>query len=368
MSELAALGDEGVAELVKLIGSQRAAVSRQARATIAAEVDRWLGMPSTEATPRITALVHALAQQLEQYGPSGREFSEDLIDMLMAARIDGQPAVADAALPDCQRMLELLAADHRMKWGRRENPLDAEANLPALANADLPDDSADHGLLHADSPPLASVPQELTLPDQTAEANAAEPMRIPTVEEEESPIEPDRLDLEPDPMRALPEMPTAKSHTPVRPTRLEQPIEMQSAETASYAHDRQSEDEQIMEWMRELHHVEPRIAERAEAHLAAAGFNPPQIELARELTSPDPKVRERLAEVLPRVPNIDAKTWLIWLSRDQHADVRIAAISTMATINDPEFLQRIRELTRHDPDHRVQQAGERLLGRRHALP
>ena len=41
------------------------------------------------------------------------------------------------------------------------------------------------------------------------------------------------------------------------------------------------------------------------------------------------------------MPGIDAHVWLVWLSRDENADVRLAALTVMATTSDPNVLRRI---------------------------
>jgi hypothetical protein len=175
-------------------------------------------------------------------------------------------------------------------------------------------------------------------------------------------IPPERLDLETDPLRELPEMPASRPHTDFRPTRLEQPIEVKPVRTGGAAYRADDDDAHVSAWMHQLHSPDKMMVERAETHLAEAGFGPSQLDLARRLTSPDPAVREQLADILPQVPGIDAKTWLVWLSRDPRADVRLAAISVMATIDDPILLKRIREMARSDPDHRIQEQGQRLIG------
>ncbi len=95
--------------------------------------------------------------------------------------------------------------------------------------------------------------------------------------------------------------------------------------------------------------------------MRALGYEALQLELARQLTDPDPKVRRELAESLSALPGIDARTWLFWLSRDKTPDVRLSAMTVMATMNDPATLRRIEQMSRLDADERIQRQGERLL-------
>jgi HEAT repeat protein len=117
----------------------------------------------------------------------------------------------------------------------------------------------------------------------------------------------------------------------------------------------------VLRWMFALRANEPSRRHRAEEELKALGFEALQLELAMQLTDPNPVVRRQLAESLPAMPGIDARTWLVWLSRDQHPDVRLAAMSVMATTGDLNIMRRIEQMARRDVDPRVQRQGEQLL-------
>jgi len=117
----------------------------------------------------------------------------------------------------------------------------------------------------------------------------------------------------------------------------------------------------VLRWMFALRAHEPSRRRRAEEELRALGFEALQLELALQLTDPNPTVRRELAESLPAMPGIDARTWLVWLSRDQNADVRLTAMSVMATTGDLNLMRRIEQMARRDVDPRVQRQGEQLL-------
>jgi hypothetical protein len=91
------------------------------------------------------------------------------------------------------------------------------------------------------------------------------------------------------------------------------------------------------------------------------GYKPRQIEIARHLTAPDPVERRRWAEALPGLRGFDAKPWLLRLSRDDEPEVRLTAVTLMATSSDPEMLRRVAEVARTDPDERVQMQATRAI-------
>ncbi len=135
-------------------------------------------------------------------------------------------------------------------------------------------------------------------------------------------------------------------------------------ELVSATDDRTERDEPpaVIRLLSRLHHADddPRSAVDARRKLTESGFTPQQIEIGMHLTAPDPGERRRWTEVLPRLSGIEAKPWLLWLSRDPDAQVRLAAVSLMATTNDVQMLSRVRELARDDEDDRVRETAQRI--------
>jgi hypothetical protein len=102
-------------------------------------------------------------------------------------------------------------------------------------------------------------------------------------------------------------------------------------------------------------------AETAEAELTRRGYTYRQIEVGKHLASKDPEERRRWTEALPGMRGINTKDWLLLLSRDENAEVRRAAVTLMATSQDPEMLARVEEVARIDPDAAIRQQAARTL-------
>jgi hypothetical protein len=102
---------------------------------------------------------------------------------------------------------------------------------------------------------------------------------------------------------------------------------------------------------------------RVRAELARRGFNEVHLELARRLFDPDPEVRLELARRLPGLESVDAAPWLLWLSEDKDPEVRLAAITLLATTDDPALLRQVRTIAARDPDPRIRRQAERLAQR-----
>jgi HEAT repeat protein len=110
-----------------------------------------------------------------------------------------------------------------------------------------------------------------------------------------------------------------------------------------------------------LHDQDPQQAETARKELKRCGLSDVELELARQLVHPDTGVRKSLARALPDTAGIDAAPWLLELSRDADADVRLEAITLLATTGDPALLEQLRSLVQADADERIRRLSDRLF-------
>jgi hypothetical protein len=95
-------------------------------------------------------------------------------------------------------------------------------------------------------------------------------------------------------------------------------------------------------------------ASAAAAELHRRGFSLREIELGKQLTSPDAAERAKHLATLPSA-GIAVKPWLLYLSGDPDAEVRRAAVAIMATSNDPELRAKLREMAIGDGDEIVRE-------------
>jgi hypothetical protein len=102
----------------------------------------------------------------------------------------------------------------------------------------------------------------------------------------------------------------------------------------------------------------------ARRELTRRGFSEVDMELARQLFSPDAEARKQLAQTVPRLSSVDAAQWLMWLAQDPQPEVRLAAISTLATTGDPALLDRVEALARSDRDPQIQVQAEQIRKQR----
>jgi HEAT repeat protein len=57
---------------------------------------------------------------------------------------------------------------------------------------------------------------------------------------------------------------------------------------------------------------------------------------------------------------VDAVPWLLWLSRDADPDVRLTAITLLATTGDPAMVDQIEQAARQDRDPRIRRQAQRI--------
>jgi hypothetical protein len=120
----------------------------------------------------------------------------------------------------------------------------------------------------------------------------------------------------------------------------------------------------IVQLMRWLHAADDATVSRVQLELRRRGSTEVQIELARELFDPDPAVRKDLARRLPELQTVNAGSWLLWLCRDDNAEVRLLAVSLLATAGDPSLLTQVERIARNDSDPRIQDQALRIAQQR----
>jgi hypothetical protein len=100
-----------------------------------------------------------------------------------------------------------------------------------------------------------------------------------------------------------------------------------------------------------------------EQELTRRGFGRLSERLVQQLFSASPEDRLTLANSVLTEPGVDARPWLILLSEDSHADVRLAAVSIMATSNEAALVKQAWQVAIRDRDPRIAGLVERLRER-----
>ena len=214
----------------------------------------------------------------------------------------------------------------------------------------------------ADSRGADTPPAELS--EHAVSASPARPAAIPTEANDEA-AEIATSQAAPKTLAEKAAVSTAATHpkTSSSNTAIRQPQRVVAAtfeEPLTVAPTGDDDETNTVQRMHELNDADPEVAERATQELSSRGFTEAHLRLARQLTSPDPSHRAQLAAQLPGAAGIDARLWLTWLLRDEATEVRLSALSVLATSTDPDTVRRITEIARQDRDPRVRQQVEQL--------
>ena len=119
-----------------------------------------------------------------------------------------------------------------------------------------------------------------------------------------------------------------------------------------------------LDLMRRLRSEKEAEQTAARRELLRRGFSEVDLDLARQLFSPDIAARKQLALAVPRLASVDAARWLMWLAADPQPEVRMAAITTLATTGDPRLLDRVEALARKDSDQQIQALADQIAKQR----
>ena len=111
----------------------------------------------------------------------------------------------------------------------------------------------------------------------------------------------------------------------------------------------------------ELTSADAQLADQARRELERRGFRPDEIELGRRFADADGPRRRLLLESLPSQPGLDLRPWLLHFATDDDPQVRLAAITIMATTRDPQLLDRVKQSVFADADEEVRRTARRLL-------
>jgi hypothetical protein len=384
LAQAARLEAAGIPVLVEAMGSRRKAVAAAGHQTLLDELSRWQLLRARDSSPLLAILAESLAERADRFPPAARRDAAYLATQILLWPLDGSKADRGRVLACCEKVV-------RVCGGQVDGPAlrDGEgADLAPedfLAASDMGSDGlADH--LDDDAPQRTGVPLPRVsalpgggLADQSDPSLATAPACESDDSAPKTAVDGPALEQ---PLRLLAEPENAKSLIrPPRPLQADKrdnslslrPLGFGSsgAEEGAALPESSSDAAPLdlagtLELMRQLFSPDSPAAGDARRKLAAAGFTPVHFEIARQMFDPDAAVRVALARRLPGLGSIDPVPWLECLSRDENAEVRLAAMAILATTGDPTLLSRMEQAARRDPDPAVQRLADQIASRRKA--
>jgi len=389
LQRLCALGETAIPALAEALNSDRPTVGRAAEHALWAEIARWESLGNPERLGRGALLADALADRWEHYGPRARRHAAAMLLHLLSRPLPMGAERRDALLAACARVLRAGDALSAAMAGRADGADVAAGAVGAIPAVDGADGSAgwrSHGSLSSDHAPASlelpklpggGIPLEMALDGYASGGSMSASGRVDSEGTLGRPLAAtDPADPLPNPLRwpapgPLPLTgsgdvaggPPSASNEAMRLSAVGALAGQSDAKGPEATPD---EGEDLRALARRLHSDDARAAAAARSALLHRGFGEREISLARALADPDPDARKDLARGLPDIPGVDAAAWLWELSHDAEAQVRLEAITLLATTNDPAWLPRLRQLAQSDPDPRIQRLADRLVAPRSA--
>lgn len=397
---LAAEGPLALPELVSSLGSIQASVATAAQQVVLEELERLESQSDRKSALARVILAESLAQHALEFGPTTTHFAAQLAERLL--RDDHERLTSEErmrlidscgiVINHASRQVDVakLASTMDLNWHETPPPIPWEKTIALLRAAeDKHEQNLSASLTGAGiAPDGVDVP---ALPESAREAIAGLNGEVPSDEAGEVP-------------KPLPEVSGAQANDQYdRPEKFRKPLELRRLTkrkseanrdtSSSNSNDgtnspqllspgesaaRQAlpsrsksgrsggppRDETMIRLLQALVDADQQAANRAAIALTERGLPKQHLELAKRLADPDPEVRKSLVDILPRTAGLDARPWLMWLAHDDDAGVRFAAMSMIATSQDPKLCEKIEQMARLDDDERIVALADRLLERR----
>ncbi len=356
---------DGLLRLTDTLKSEREDLALGAAQVLNVHLARWERLPTHIGRAKAKLVAAEIAKHVSELSPQVKLEAARLVKRIL--RWPSDPGATDRAIlvSHCDTVLQAVDEETGVTQAALYVTSENEPSRSILTSSErvlhiTPSSGLPVDLPHrdADVEPIEAPPPTIASPFKSAptanpdtrrdDTTAAEPPRLmPTPNEGV-----DNFRVSPQPM---PLVSTEMTPAPNRPARLpvdsellsrlwEQPQSLSSFELLRLA---QSDDGET--------------SRRAWKELHAREIPPKFLELGLHLTNPDPMIRRQWSQRLPSLPGIDARPWLLALSEDDDAEVRMNALVLMATMGDPRLLRRIEQIARDDREPQIQDQARRIL-------
>ncbi len=385
LRQLADLGETAIEPLVVAAASDRASVAAIARQIIDEKLATWemlaeapqRGTLGTDSASNVAKLATSLASQIENFGPAGQQWTERLA-LAMIDLTDRLPVQqSQVVLAQCSRVLAFVPPR-----GPRLRTLTPRSKIAADFDSEF-----DANKFTAPAPKLESltrssegaleilariqpgVPTEAFRSQQhfampkitTPKIVQGSPVSESTSTELSwLPQQNGTVNLQPPPFASAPSENrltfVPKPAGSVRGVVVDVPGPQDMADRADTL--RQLTSEELLLRLGMSNFYEAGIVRVV---LGERGYADAELALRQRFTSSLAAERKRLVEEVSRLPAVASRRMLRWLLGDESGDVRLQALTALATTRSPDLTQLARDLALRDDDPRVAKLASRLL-------
>jgi hypothetical protein len=374
---IAELDTAGVPVLVEALGSNRESVALAAKQELFVQLEQWRLLPVNEYTSHLTALAEALAGQVEHFSPAAQIDAGDLASRILLRLSRSSKAERNKLLAASEKVLR-AGLNARGESGRQKA---VEIARPAL----LPtNDAINSSELRMAGPSESTEQTAAGLMPLAEDGTADKSISSPAQSNEDESQTADSLANQPwllgrhqasrQQASRIPDSAQTTANTGRNAERDKQSTDSTGVRSMSHVAgetiDRRLSvslgGEDDVELIKELNCEDDTRAAAIEAELIRRGFTKVQLDLARKLFDADSAVRKRLVQDLPGIQGVDTVPWLLQLCRDTDAEVRLSAITFLATSTDPAILDEVEQIVQRDSDSGVRRIADRIARQRSA--
>ena len=340
--------------LAEALGSERECVALAAKKELLARLDEWHKLPASQCAARVTELARALAERVDGFNPAGQRDAADVAVRILDRPIKGRGIDRQQYLAAGGKILHAglnAKGEYSRKKAAETKPAElAEDEAQMLAElTGLQQSDADAGAVQKPKSEDKSKADEADDEEmQAADSAANRPWRLGHGLQDAARNRASRI----------PDVAEAGETAPVSA----------ASNVAGGTADRRLRaslaGEDAIALIKDLNSQSDARADAAEAELIGRGFNATQLDLARKLFDPNPEVRKKLVQELPGLQDVDTVPWLLELCRDAESEVRLEAITILATSSDPAVLDQIEQIAGRDSDSSIRRVAERVEQRR----
>ena len=382
------LGGPGLQVLATGLGSSDEAISRLSREAIVERLEAWQSLRTRYSTPLLARLAHELALAADGFDSntqqSARKDAARLARRILERRLDRHAANRLQVVGDCQTVMRLAwpasggretVAGHSREaiqpHVQQKSYADSqEKSLSIVQLADLPGG----GLPKS----LEPIPLEETLEDRLQRREAIAAMGNSQTQDTHPKDENNTARWFNVPTVPRPVAEDAEAPGLFRPAKVAERLshDMSNIKDGAVVEDRTDDSAtarrlsgvKTVELLHRLKSADAAALEEVKNELKCRGFQSRHFKLAERVFDPDPAVRMAVARQLPGAARLNSRPWLMLLAADSDSDVRLTAITILATSGGPELLAELETLAQNDPDPRIQLQAKRIADLRDKCP
>ena len=384
LRQLANLGQPAIEPLVKATASQRTTIAITSRQILEEQVARLIETAkyqklSDSDAEAATIIAAALANHIDNFGPAGKQWAEGISLAMIELSEQISASRAGKLLEDCSRVL--AAVPPQGKRVRTISPSVPTANIAMLADPDIPAPvmvpmtrSSEHSLeLLADieSKPMRMPKFNAKRNAFSAQASGSKPPmnnnsdHLNWSNKNDSSGTRSLEDAKPLPVHA-PRMVEVSESTNGSGSRGTNSRASSGVVSIPTPDEMDADAKRLSHFSSEALFLKLEDASRYRAAtirslLVKRGFDPKEIQLRLRMVTVGDGQRLRLTESISELPATSATRMWRWLTTNDSADVRLRALTALATTQSPNLTAIARDLATNDQDPRVAKLASQLI-------